>query len=113
MRQHKYRAWNKIDKVMISLPNSPRMVNGELVCDDDDILLEYIGLADKSGVDIFEGDAFTTDDFTSDFICVVTWSNDDCAFILKSGGQSSKIDPNYLKSFKLIGNIHENPELIE
>ena len=108
MRQHKYRIWNKTDKVMISLPNSPRMVNGELVCDDDDILLEYIGTEDHNGVEIFEGDVVYIAGIGD---CVVRWADWYLGFVFYSESEEHELFSVIEDIGEIRGNIHESPEL--
>lgn len=72
------------------------------------IFMQYIGLLDKSGVEIFEGDIIKTD------------GN---AIYVEELGYYDDGDGNYYRGFisdkdvchygKIIGNIYENPELIK
>lgn len=79
---------------------------------NDVIILRNTGLKDKNGVAIYEGDIL---EYTSNFrgredtdILVVWWSDMDSAFLM--GG----IRTDYaIRGSVVIGNIYENPELIE
>lgn len=71
-------------------------------------LEEYTGLKDKKGVEIYEGDILKT----KNGVCYVIWF--DASFALKSPGSES-IDFEHSSVYELseiIGNIHENPELL-
>lgn len=75
----------------------------------DYILMEYTGLKDKNGVKIFEGDILETSD---DSICYVVF--EDTGFAVKTHG-SEAIDwefSNFYSECEIIGNIHQNPELL-
>lgn len=76
---------------------------------DKATLGQFTGLTDKSGTKIFEGDIVKT----NLGIAYVIW--DDTCFAFKSPG-SNAIDYEYKRGFKeseVIGNIHDNPELIQ
>lgn len=82
--------------------------NGILVRDGDWHIMQYTGLKDKNGVEIYEGDIARVGDkgvtsvtfFDGAFYTVVSHSNYRC------GGWETK-------SIEIIGNIYENPELLE
>lgn len=74
-------------------------------------LQQYTGLKDKNGKDIYE----------SDILAVSFLMNRPCPVVFKSGAFRFKdkddcyliYSPNYQESIEIIGNIHENPELLE
>lgn len=71
---------------------------------------QYTGLIDKNGTKIFEGDILHA--AQGDF--VVRWSESICSFV---AGEKEKIRPcmnsGTMKHCEVIGNIFDNPELIE
>lgn len=72
------------------------------------VLEQYTEIKDKNGVEIYEGDILNTEQG----ICSVIWF--DSAFALKSP-RSEAIDFEHSSFYELseiIGNIHENPELL-
>ncbi|EAC7514795.1 hypothetical protein F1F76_02910 [Listeria monocytogenes] len=98
------------------------------MCDDwynfDDVLLmQYTGLKDKNGKKIFEGDivAFSEDDFHVFNSQVEYFSEDGYpAFDIKvpstyyfDSNVFSEVSMSGLYEIEVIGNIHENPELLE
>ena len=73
---------------------------------------QYTGLTDKNGDKIFEGDIVEGQDYDEeDGYGVVTW--DDGAFWVKNNHYSGTFCDNYYGyEFEIIGNIHDNPELL-
>ncbi|EAW7204195.1 hypothetical protein FG327_03965 [Listeria monocytogenes] len=90
---------------------------------DDVVLMQYTGLKDKNGKKIFEGDivAFSEDDFHVFNSQVEYFSEDGYpAFDIKvpsdyyfDSNVFSEVSMSGLHEIEVIGNIHENPELME
>ena len=84
---------------------------GQIV--DPSTVGQYVGLTDKNGKKIFEGDIVEGFDFCADDdgYGVVTW--DDGGFLVFNGSLCGSFVENYNgRDFEVIGNIHDNPELI-
>ena len=67
-------------------------------------LMQYTGLKDKNGVEIYEGDIVTLGEDYINF----SIGFEDGAFCSSANGY----DGDY-KEYEVIGNIHQNPELLE
>jgi hypothetical protein len=124
-REIKFRAWNVVSETMLDLHKlTPLALNMEtdglfIPFSDGLILMQYTGLKDKNGKEIYEGD-------------VVRW------WWAKSGRRPAKWGPCSLVRFgtlhegndevrtgwvvedcfvddrcEVVGNIYENPELME
>lgn len=81
------------------------------------ILMQFAGLKDVSGRDIYEGDIIVnpkaTEPETTGFI--VVWEN--FGFKFKTNftvnNEFEYLEPFDTSSFEIVGNIYENPELIQ
>lgn len=120
----KYRAWSTDKKIMAEV-RTLRFTD-ELVETDKFVersiegvkLMQSTGLKDKNGKEIFEGDilAVETDDETLNVN--VFWDEEHALFMFESKQYNEKEalaelleDCSY--PFEIIGNIYENPELLE
>ena len=79
---------------------------------EDVILMQSTGLRDKNGKEIFEGDVLTSQNYPAKG--VVEFRTDSGMWVncLKEYGYFEYLG-NVASSRKIIGNIYENPELLE
>ena len=73
-------------------------------------LMQYTGLKDKNGKEIYEGDIVQ---HTNGWTGVIIWNQDDCAFISESIHDKKETAWLAEDIQEIIGNIYENPELLE
>lgn len=107
MREIKFRAWH--DGSMLSEPPTV-LVEDCSINDNLDayeglgyILMQYTGLHDRNGKEIYEGDILATRIGKRDVFGVMAWSE-------KRNGW---IEFKPLDKFEVIGNQYETPELLK
>ena len=123
MREIKFRAWDKVCREMFynsELANGDMMViclDGEIQLSDDDtykpddfILMQYTGLKDKNGKEIYERD-ITKDPDGNAF--EVIWNKGAASFELQNKTSHFLFVQRYIDMFEVIGNTYENPDLLE
>ena len=132
MREIKFRAWDGkkfypseyelIKNICFSMDG---FVNGIIVAKfrpDGDFdfeqidaeLIQYTGLKDKKGIEIYEGDIVKCN---NGHIGVIEFEEHDCCFNVTDYYCSSNDYPTMAfiegQPFEVIGNIYENPELLK
>jgi uncharacterized phage protein (TIGR01671 family) len=117
MREIKFRAWDKKAKEMLTL--QPNWSISVLTDKKYYAIMQFTGLKDKNGIEIYEGDMVQTlpDIYLSDgYKAEVRWMN--CGWWLHAYGEGN-IFMNWgtpsggiEKGLEVIGNIYENPELL-
>lgn len=132
MGRLKFRAWDKSKQKMYTTSEliiwdnkvyandirdlTHEVLNGWVI--DEDYLMQSTGIFDKDGVEIFEGDILELKD--GDEVlgnAKLVWNKWQAVLVVEAIGVedatsfSELIDD--ISSYRVIGNIYENPELLE
>ena len=74
---------------------------------------QFTGMTDKNGTKIFEGDIVKEQYKSHEIIYNVYWDEDYFAFRVKSKDYSYYLDELVQSNSEVIGNIHDNKELLK
>ena len=129
----KFRAWDKGRKRMVEVTSisfwggtiqedTLHAVNRELYFDQVK-LMQYTGLKDKNGVEIYEGDIVNITQYFAGspygemkhIIKRSEYNNDLVAYSESRNWMTPEVNMSFRKSddYEVIGDIYENPELLE
>ncbi len=133
MRKMQFRAWDLKNKKMYDLDyivfDGYEITEYSLLADngrrmqrfvdseeyDNAVLMQWTGLKDSKGKDIFEGDICKGagwNDQDANQVGIVKWHG--MGFIVKNiSNQCRGGEVNLTEKLKVIGNIYENPELLK
>lgn len=125
MREIKFRAWMKDAKLMIEdvVPIYNEVYG--LYCKDfkqdtdkylkleNAEIMQYTGLKDKNGNEIYGGDIVRHGLFKQDYKMIVRYREESAAFMFGDKRTGFSFSSDQIKYLEVIGNIHENPELLE
>jgi len=115
----KFRVWDKKNKVMYNSKNKLEFCSSfekgwaflelEGIETEDCILMQYTGLLDKNGKEIWEGDVVKF--VAEDSIGIVYFASGE--FLVKELPKENLVRLSWCKEHaEVIGNIMENPELL-
>ena len=122
MREIKFKLWHKGFKKFFTTNYSDQismMPDGNIFwmgeCETDNFtLLQYTGLKDINGKDIYEGDLLQHPNGT---IAEIKYSDDLAAFVAvytqNGNTEMDFLDKEIVNECEIVGNIYENPELLE
>ena len=130
MREIKFRAWDKEEKKTIVIKSLKTddignlyYINRELVNPTNIVMMQYTGLKDRIGTEIYESDVLHWKDLselsdgTLECNVRVFWDDEHLRWSIETLEKFRNIEKLYdysdIREIEVIGNIYENPELLD
>jgi len=120
MREIKFKAWCKAKKKLYEVYSISKYEvvvydtsnQKEYLCEDCE-LMQYAGLKDKDSIKVYEGDIvrWNRSRGVDDVVDIVVYDKDFLSYRIGKNGIFFK--PQLNNNIEVIGNIYENPELLE
>lgn len=108
MREIKFRIWDKINRMWLRCFNVNLFDIGDLPNVE---LMQYTGIKDKNGKEVYEGDIVILNDAEEENKCIVKYKYG--SYILVDGDLRENLSNVEAKFLEVVGNIYENKNLME
>lgn len=122
-REIKFRVWDVENKEMLNVQEldfEPTFYGGRIAIrpdqyndyfdTEDMILMQYTGVNDRCGKEIYENDIVYV--AGEDENAIIEWDEQTARFIIHFDGWIADFDNYYGKELEIIGDIYNNPELL-
>lgn len=126
MREIKFRAWNEVEEKMLNWNEflDTNMKNTFIAPESTGlILMQYTGLKDKNGKEIYEGDILLAPEWFGSLECVCIYQQENIVNPIQGFGlysydsyfkkYNTLVESDEWDEFEVIGNIYDNLELLE
>lgn len=135
MREIKFKAWDRVEEIMFNVGaiawshnafNNKSYVfgtnphcyedkcNSYVHLNEDCIFMQYVGLKDKNGIEIYENDILKCINYNGDYEnYIVSWDKEECCYNAWNKNKTNFMSPSIWNEFEVIGNIYESPALLE
>ena len=118
MREIKFRAWDKENEKMMKV-SSLHLENKEISVKENGTfhlfrmqdLMQYTGVKDKNGKEIYEGDIVVLNNIENDNMCIVRYENS--RYRLEGWSLREDLSNVEDRFLEVVGNIYENKNLLE
>jgi uncharacterized phage protein (TIGR01671 family) len=118
MREYKFRAWDKEESEMLQV-DCIDFFKKEILDQRNDIhsfenieLMQYTGLTDKNGKEIYEGDVL--EDITTSDRYEIVYIVNTASYEMKAySGRLERMDIDDIMFYEIIGNIYEHSHLLD
>lgn len=109
-REIKFRFWDNDENEMINW-NQISPLRREYFAEKSELIpMQFTGIKDKKGVEIYEGDILST---PNKGVGTVKWMECGFVLVLQSETVWQNLLWNVIRHYTIEGNIHENPELLK